>query len=272
MRTIPAVDPMIGRSARRSSALFCAPGGIFQHLLRHPSARLLVDDLEQTQSPKAILASRLLTVGPARIEDRAGRTVSIGPAFLARLLQSWWRDRRAAARVLEEAERRVADLERVVRPRRMPTFARESGVLFLRTDWARGVKAGGSVAHLAGVLNELERQVGNVRSSHVRCDPAARPGDPCFTIQAEARTWTRPELHQLHFNRKLSPAASALARSGRIIYQRYGAFNWTGAALSREAGLPFVLEFNGPEAWLAEAVGRGVALSRTGGAYRAGKS
>ena len=78
---------------------------------------------------------------PSRMEDRAGRMVSIGPAFLARLLQSWWRDRRAAARVLDEAERRVADLERVVGPRRMPPFARESGVLFLRTDWARGVKA-----------------------------------------------------------------------------------------------------------------------------------
>jgi glycosyltransferase involved in cell wall biosynthesis len=233
-------------------------GGIFQHLLRHPSARLLVDDLEQTHSPKAILASRLLTVGSARIEDRAGRTVSIGPAFLARLLQSWWRDRRAVARVLDEAEHRVADLERVAGPRRMPTFARESGVLFLRTDWARGVKAGGSVAHLAGVLNELQLQVGNVHLLTSDAIPLLDDGIRVSTIQAEARTWTRPELHQLHFNRKLSPAASALAPLGCIIYQRYAAFNWTGAALSRQAGLPFVLEFNGPEDWLAEHWGVGL--------------
>jgi glycosyltransferase involved in cell wall biosynthesis len=232
--------------------------GIFQHLLRHPSARLLVDDLEQTHSPKAILASRLLTVGSARIEDRAGRTVSIGPAFLARLLQSWWRDRRAVAGVLDEAERRVADLERVAGPRRMPTFARESGVLFLRTDWARGVKAGGSVAHLAGVLKELQLQVGNVHLLTSDAIPLLDDRIRVFTIQAEARTWTRPELHQLHFNRKLSPAASALAPPGCIIYQRYAAFNWTGAALSRQAGLPFVLEFNGSEAWLAEQWGVGL--------------
>ena len=88
--------------------------------------------------------------------------------------------------------------------------------------------------------------------------PLLDAGIRVCAIQAEARTWTRPELHQLHFNRKLSPAASALARPGRIIYQRYGAFNWTGAALSRQAGLPFVLEFNGPEAWLAEHWGVGL--------------
>jgi glycosyltransferase involved in cell wall biosynthesis len=233
-------------------------GGILHHLLRHPSARLLVDDLEQTQSPKAIVASRLLTFGPVWMEDRAGGKVPIGPAFLTRLLQSWWRDRRAAARVLEEAERRVADLGRVVQPRRMPPFAHESGVLFLRTDWTRGVKAGGSVSHLAGVLNELERQVGNVDLLTTDAIPLLDAGIRVCAIQAEARTWTRPELHQLHFNRKLSPAAGELARPGRIIYQRYGAFNWTGAALSREAGLPLVLEFNGPEAWLAKHWGVGL--------------
>ena len=209
--------------------------------------------------PKAILASRLLTFGPVWMEDRAGRTVSIGPAFLARLLQSWWRDRRAAARVLEEAERRVADLERVVGPRRMPTFARESGVLFLRTDWARGVKAGGFCRPPRGGperVRAASRQCA-IFSRLMRSRCSTTRIRVC-TIQAEARTWTRPELHQLHFNRKLSPAASALARPGRIIYQRYGAFNWTGAALSREAELPFVLEFNGPEAWLAEHWGVGL--------------
>jgi glycosyltransferase involved in cell wall biosynthesis len=240
-------------------------GSILQHLLRHPSARLLVDDLEQTQSTKAIVATRLLTFGPVWMEDRAGRKVPIGSASLARLLQSWWRDRRAAARVLEEGERRVAALERMVRPRRMPTFAYESGVLFLRTDWTRGVTAGGSVAHLTGVLNELERQVGNIDLLTTDAIPLLDPRIRICAIQAEARTWTRPELHQLHFNRKLSPAASVLARPGRMIYQRYGGFNWTGAALSREAGLPFVLEFNGPEAWLAKHWGVGLLYPKLAG-------
>jgi glycosyltransferase involved in cell wall biosynthesis len=240
-------------------------GGILRHVLRHPSARLLVDDLEQTQSPKAILASRLLTFGPVWMEDRTGRKVPIGAACLARLLQSWWLDRRSAASVLGDAERRVAALERVVRPRRMPPFARASGVLFLRTDWARGVMAGGSIAHLAGVLNELERQIGNVDLLTTNAIPLLDPGIRVCAVQAEARTWTRPELHQLHFNRKLSPAASALARPGRIIYQRYSAFNWTGAELSREAELPFVLEFNGPEAWLAKHWGVGLSYPKLAG-------
>jgi glycosyltransferase involved in cell wall biosynthesis len=181
------------------------------------------------------------------------------------LAQSWWRDHRAAPRVLEEAEREVADLERLIRPRPMPPFARESGVLFLRTDWIRGVRAGGSLAHLAGVLNELERQVGNVDLLATDVIPLLDPRIRVCAVQAEARAWTRPELHQLHFNRKLLPAAGGLARPGRLIYQRYGAFNWTGAALSRQAGLPFVLEFNGPETWLAEHWGVGLFYPKLAG-------
>jgi glycosyltransferase involved in cell wall biosynthesis len=162
------------------------------------------------------------------------------------------------APVLDEAERQVAELERILRPRRMPTFAWESGMLFLRTDWARGFTAGGSVAHLVGVLNELGRQVGNVDLLTTDAIPLLGAGVRARAIQAETRTWTRPELHQLHFNQKLSPAAGALARPGRVIYQRYCAFNWTGAALSRQAELPFVLEFNGSEAWRAKHWGVGL--------------
>jgi glycosyltransferase involved in cell wall biosynthesis len=105
-------------------------------------------------------------------------------------------------------------------------------------------------------LNELQLQVGNVHLLTSDAIPLLNDGIRVSTIQAEALFWTRPELHQLLQPQAL--AGGALARSGRVIYQRYGAFNWTGAALSREAELPFVLEFNGPEAWLAEQWGVGL--------------
>src|SRR5690349_6213391 len=91
-------------------------GKIVRHLLRHPSARLLVDDLDGVSPPKAILASRLLTAGPAWIEDRSGRRLSLDGAALAGLARAWLRDIARGRQVLRAAARRVdalqADLKR----------------------------------------------------------------------------------------------------------------------------------------------------------------
>ena len=84
-------------------------GKLLRHVLRHPSARLLVDDIEGLSPPKAILASRLFTTGPARIEDRAGRTIDLNGGALLRLLGTWTRDLARAPQVLREAAPRRRD-------------------------------------------------------------------------------------------------------------------------------------------------------------------
>jgi glycosyltransferase involved in cell wall biosynthesis len=234
-------------------------GGAVRHLFQHPSARLLVDDLDKAHSPKAIFALRLLTTGPAWIEDRHGRRRPIGAGLLARLLAAYVRDAAKASQVVREAECEVTQLEMMTGVARgSRRFIREAGVIFLRTDWQRGVRAGGSVAHIAGVINELQAQIGNV--DFLTTDEVATLGPLIRTelVKAEARTWTRPEIHQLHLNRRLAAAVAPLAAPGRLVYQRCGAFNWTGAALARGAGLPLVLEFNGSEVWLAENWGQGL--------------
>jgi glycosyltransferase involved in cell wall biosynthesis len=227
-------------------------GKLLRHVGRHPSARLLVDDIDGLSPPKAILASRLFTTGPARIEDRAGRTVDLDAGALLRLVGAWARDLARAPQVLKEARRAVAALEAARRqPRTTPRFDRSAGVLFLRTDLCRRMTAGGSLAHLAGVLNELQHLCGGVdllTSDPIPLlDPAIRP----HVVKPERRTWGNAELHRFNLNRPLAEAAARLARPGRLIYQRYSIENWTGAALSRRAGLPFILEYNGSEIWVA---------------------
>ncbi len=229
-------------------------GKLLRHVLRHPSARLLVDDIEGLSPPKAILASRLFTTGPARIEDRAGRTIDLNGGALLRLLGTWTRDLARAPQVLREAHRAVATLEAdLLGPRQTPRFVRSAGVLFLRTDLCRSMTAGGSLAHLAGVLNELQHLIGDVdlltTDPIPLLDPAIRP----HVVRPERRTWGNAELHRFNLNRPLAEAADRLARpgSGRLLYQRYSIENWTGAVLSRRAGLPFILEYNGSEVWVA---------------------
>lgn len=232
-------------------------GRALGHILRHPSARLLVDDVELSPPLKAILASRLLTAGPAWIEDRCGRRVRLDAARLACLVAAWWRDRAAAAKVLQRAEREVAGLEAALRqPRAAPPFDPSAGALFLHTEWGPLVAAGGSLAHLAGVLNELQRQCGPIDLVAGAAIPLLDEDIRLHRVTPEVRAWTSAELHRLHFNERLAQAAARLAGGpGRLIYQRYSLDNWTGAALARRDNRPFVLEFNGPELWMAESWG-----------------
>jgi glycosyltransferase involved in cell wall biosynthesis len=228
-------------------------GTILAHILAHPSARLLVEDLDGILPLKAVLALRLLTSGPATIEDRAGRVLRLRARSLVRLASSWLRDALAAPALLRRARRKVAALERnvsVARP--FPAWNREAGVLFLRTDLCRGLVAGGSVAHLSGVLNELQARfsVDVVTSDPI---PLLAPSLRVNVVRPEKKSWASPELHQLHHNAALTGAAAALAaaKPGCLVYQRYSVHNWSGASVARRFGLPFVLEFNGPELWVA---------------------
>jgi glycosyltransferase involved in cell wall biosynthesis len=237
--------------------LFCS-GAILRHILRHPRARLLVQDLDGALSLPAVLALRLLTMGPARIEDRTGRVLSLTPGSIARLGLQWLQDSLHGPGALRRAQRAVASLEAevsVARP--APAWNKASGVLFLRTDFSRGAAAGGSIAHLAGVLNEFQKRfpVGVVASDPV---PMLAPGIRVKIVTPGRTSWGNVERHELHHNFALIKAAEAVAaaRLGCLLYQRYGLHNWTGAALARRLGLPFVLEFNGPEVWVAENWGR----------------
>jgi glycosyltransferase involved in cell wall biosynthesis len=230
-------------------------GAIISHVLRHPSARLLVEDLDSPLSLSPVLASRLLTTGPAWIEDRAGRTLTLSARYTVRLVLAWLRDLRAASHVLRASEGTVQALEQIaLSPRPLPLWNPSAGVLFLRTDFSRGVLAGGSIAHLTGVLNEFQSRLGAVDLVTTDPLPLLDPGIHVKIVRPEQRTWAGDELHQLNHNARLTSAAAAVAanKPGCLLYQRYSLHNWTGAIIARRLGLRFVLEFNGPAPWVAE--------------------
>lgn len=230
-------------------------GALAAHILRHPSARLLVEDLQAPPPLSAVLATRFLTAGPAWVEDRAGARLALGPVGVTRQMLAWLADLRAAARVVPAAERMVTTLERIARaPRRIPSWAPASGVLFLRTDLCHGVLAGGSLAHLAGVLNQLQQSLGAVDLVTSDPIPLLDPAIHVNVVKPEPRTWTQVELHRLNHNTRMISAAAAVAagKPGGLIYQRYSLHNWTGVSVARQFNLRFVLEFNGPEPWVAE--------------------
>lgn len=127
--------------------------------------------------------------------------------------------------------------------------------LYLNTNLWFGVKAGGSVGHIAGVINALVElgyrgdyasvDKGVMLSPSIDTIPLESPN--CFGLPFELNYY---RLHNMAVRRLqgMNPC--------RFIYQRMSVGNYTGVMLSRMRGVPLILEYNGSEAWIAKNWGR----------------
>lgn len=128
-------------------------------------------------------------------------------------------------------------------------------ILFLRTDHAFGITAGGSVGHLAGVIDGFRRHgrhVEVVSTDHL----AGVPRDDAFHLLPPVYEPVRnlPELPMLHHNRRLLEALDAFweAVAPDLVYHRYSLDSWVGPALRARHGVPYVCEYNGPLVWVQQ--------------------
>jgi glycosyltransferase involved in cell wall biosynthesis len=130
---------------------------------------------------------------------------------------------------------------------------------YLRTDHYFGTKAGGSVGHIAGVVNGFTER--NTRVFIISTDTLElidTRKTPLFVVKPEPRFNFVTEVPELYFNRQLLKTAGQIFQKEKpdLIYQRYSLNNYTGVALAGKFNLPFILEFNGSEVWVARNWGR----------------
>jgi glycosyltransferase involved in cell wall biosynthesis len=123
-------------------------------------------------------------------------------------------------------------------------------ILYLRSQFWLGLRGGGSVAHTAGVIGGL--QAAGVDVQVVSSDPLLGVDAPTTIVAPEC--WfdgKLRDLEQVVYNVPFTRAVLAAARRLRpdAIYQRYAAFNCSGAVVARLLGIPLVLEFNSSEVW-----------------------
>jgi glycosyltransferase involved in cell wall biosynthesis len=128
-----------------------------------------------------------------------------------------------------------------------------------------GLKAGGSVGHISGVANSFmdhgyalsffavgERLLVDERAQHVPLEPPRMLAIPLET------TYYR-------FNRQCIERVRAQLRRAPVefMYQRLSLGNYAGVVLSRELGIPLILEYNGSEAWVSKNWGRALRFHDT---------
>jgi glycosyltransferase involved in cell wall biosynthesis len=145
-----------------------------------------------------------------------------------------------------------------------PAVRARDRVLYVNGNLWVGLKAGGSVGHVAGVVNGL-------RDSGLQVDLATF--SEAIGVAADVR------VHQLELPETFGlPFEGTYYRAGRdalgqlagiaahaapdLVYQRMSVASYSGVVLSRQRGLPLVLEYNGSEVWIAANWGRGLRYAR----------
>jgi len=226
-------------------------GTVLAHIARHEEGRLLVYRLESSGRPLPLgLALRAMSRGRVAIEDVRGRRRPLTAGLLARWTAQIVREPFQIRALLRSIERTLDEIERT--QRRAPVLDLAASPLYLRTDLSFGVRAGGSVAHIAGVVNEIDRFTGPVVVLTTDDIPTVKPGLEVHHVAPKEAFWNFKELPAFLLNDAFDSAADAVAAGRRtaFVYQRYSLNNYAGIRIARRFQVPFVLEYNGSEVWM----------------------
>ena len=113
-------------------------------------------------------------------------------------------------------------------------------------------QAGGALSHVKGFLSGVSSCGASCEIFSGRSLPV--PAFPVHVVPGKRRWFLFRESLMLSYNVRFVLAVREFLR-GRVVaalYQRHGRFVVAGALLSRWLGVPFILEYNGSEAWVAE--------------------
>jgi glycosyltransferase involved in cell wall biosynthesis len=156
---------------------------------------------------------------------------------------------RTTGRIRRGARRRLARLEpagpaRAIQARR---------ILFVRADLGAELTAGGSLAHIRGVLSGLARRGCQIDLLTPAPIAGVSRGVTTRVVPPDGRYDVAVELPHLAYNAVLATrCAEHVARERPdLIYQRHALGCYAVAEVARRTDVPLVVEYNGPEVWVA---------------------
>jgi glycosyltransferase involved in cell wall biosynthesis len=233
-------------------------GDVLRRIQRYDVARLVTERLATSGRPMLAWALRLLARRRCYVVDTAGGERDITTPLLLRW--SWQLAREAVGReaLLRRVEHDIDALAAAASHPAAPRWDRTATPVFLRTDLSFGVRAGGSVGHIAGVVNELEHELARPVLLTTSPVPTVRADIEVHHVHVPERFWNFRELPTFVLNAVFVDEAKRLAahRPIGLVYQRYSLNSYAGLRLARDLGVPFVLEYNGSEVWMSRHWGR----------------
>lgn len=158
---------------------------------------------------------------------------------------------------VRRARRELAELQAASRVDvRLESPPRE--LLYVNPNLWFGLKAGGSVGHVAGVVNALSRRGVRVTLASAS-EPTLVDGDVSFVPIAPPTPFALPfAVNAIRLEQRLPSDLRDVATAATAVYQRHAVNSCVGVQLSRSRRVPLILEYNGSEVWAAQHWGRGL--------------
>ncbi len=138
-------------------------------------------------------------------------------------------------------------------------------IVYLNANLWYGVNTGGSVGHIAGVINALAKQNDHIHYAALYQPVMFDPNINIITINPLQHFSIPNELnyYRCNYNFVTQLQSHIAAIKPKFIYQRMSIANFSGVLLSRRFKIPLVLEYNGPEVWVAKHWGKGLRFANT---------
>lgn len=216
--------------------------------LESPDARAIVPVLEGVAAFARARSLQLVSPDLERVDVPRSHLLRSLPALL-----------RASADGQVARRRNSRELRRLLAtPRRSAAATRGGRVVYLNGNLWLGLKAGGSIGHVAGVVNGL-RDLGREVTLASVVEPLGVREDVEVHALAAPEVFGLPiEVNAYRFQRSMARAVAPLgaAANPSFVYQRLSIANYVGVLASRAWGVPLVLEYNGSEVWVARNWGR----------------
>lgn len=125
-------------------------------------------------------------------------------------------------------------------------------ILYVRTDVIGELKVGGSVAHTMGVIEGFKRLGYNAQIIFSGTISALKEQENITFVKKGSLLRNVPEISNIALSEKVYREALERRDEFKFIYQRYSLDDYTGALLSKKLNLPFILEYNGSDVWVAK--------------------
>ncbi|MCK5218922.1 glycosyltransferase [bacterium] len=234
-------------------------GKIFWHLFGYSQSQILTYRVNVLGKPfLSALLIRLLSRGKSCMEDEQGKKIDITFGYLCGRLLKLINDWVAKPLLLKKIKDEIEQKRKIINAKEKTNFDIEKTSVYLRTDLAFGIRSGGSVGHIAGVLNNLDAFSGSpvfISSDYM---PTIRKNVVKYIIDPEYSFWDFKEMPSLYYNMVFYNKVKGILAGSDIsfFYQRYSVNNYSGVCLAMDHHVPFVLEYNGSEIWIAKNWGR----------------
>ncbi|KJS18996.1 MAG: hypothetical protein VR78_03745 [Hoeflea sp. BRH_c9] len=268
--------PLSGDYRKRVEALFDQPltfltvselrsKSIFQMFrqLRNLGAERLIIPLEDDNSSALLpLLSALAAAADARIIEVIDPGLQRRRLHRFAALGSLFRSALASVAGAVAALKCWFELGRLMRQDRQTARPAIGDVAYLKTNLWFGIKAGGSVGHVSGVINAFLRRGLGLNVLAVERPVMVNDRAAFFQIDPPQVYGVPSEVNLYRFQRSFSRQAGRILGSKPLsfIYQRLSLGNYVGVQLARAFGVPLVIEYNGSEVWVQKHWGAALKL------------